>query len=54
MDNLNTALNTELEELVSEQTKSVQDLYNIQFKTPPSNVYLPNANSNNTYNSIIV
>lgn len=50
MDNqIELALDEELQRLNSQQNLSVQDLYDIQFKTPPSNVRLPNANSNNTY-----
>jgi hypothetical protein len=50
----NQILDSELQELISKQNVSVQDLYDIQFKTPPSNVCLSNANSNNTYNIDLV
>lgn len=49
MSQIELTLDEKLQELVVKQNVAMGNLYDIQFKNPPTNVALPGANANNTY-----
>jgi hypothetical protein len=47
---IESVIDVNLDALANQQDLTLQNLYDIQYQNPPSNVRLPSANNNNTYN----